>query len=404
VSLFRSVNGNPALGHIRLAGADGILGNANDSPAIGAIGLAFDGTNPNRLDIIPDGFTGCLDNGPNGVFDFTSGSAGSLGDDPPGRLNQHVDCRFRNVFQRNNGSFSIYHGMQSKLEVRNWHGVTSTVAYTYSRTIDDTSEVFNDTSVGQQAQRPNPFDNRPERGQSALSFPHVLAMTLIYDYPFFKSQSGVAGRFLGGWSTNLTYRYNSGAPWTVRQTAKSAGGLTGGSAFSNDAEGICDPTSLFSTSSTTCRPILSNPSAPFGEIGICLDETAADCGLVDWEDFAPTTFDQVHFIINNNRSAIFFGSPFLGTSRNTERGETINTVNLSFYKTTKITERVNVQFQAVVFNVLNHQFLGQPLTSVNFGEGFFNSTDTNFNGDFSVNATENGIGRRRFQFGLKVVF
>ncbi len=392
VHLFRSNNGNPAGGGPAIAPipAGGGLPGFPGLAARGAIGLGFDGTNPNRRDILPDAFTPCLDNGPNGVLDPRSnGILPALGDDPPGRLNGHGNCSLRNVFERNNSGFSIYHGLQTELKIRSWHGVTANLAYTYSRVIDNTSEVFNDVTVGQLAFPANPFDLGPERGQSAISFPHVVGLTLIYDLPFYKSQQGVLGRFLGGWSMNTTYRYTSGAPWTPRQASKSG-------------ESLCDVSNTLSASTTSCRPMVSNINAPLNAVGQCTNGALADCGLVIAGTTTPTTFDAVHWIRVNNAAAIFFGDPFLGVSRNTERGQSINTVNLSFYKTTAITERVKVQFQAVAFNVLNHQFLGQPNTSLLSPS--FTSLAQNFNGDFSSNITENGIARRRFQFGLKVIF
>jgi hypothetical protein len=121
--------------------------------------------------------------------------------------------------------------------------------------------------------------------------------------------------------------------------------------------------------------------------------------------------NSVRYLVNNDLAAAFFGSPFLGVGRNTLRGDTINNMNFSMFKTTKLNERFSLRFQAQVFNLMNRQFRGVPSTNVynavpsvvgapaRFNTTFFNST-----GSGTTNATLDGVGIRRMQFGLKVLF
>jgi hypothetical protein len=102
----------------------------------------------------------------------------------------------------------------------------------------------------------------------------------------------------------------------------------------------------------------------------------------------------------------------LGVGRNTEQGQPISTVNLSVYKNTRVTERVTIQFQADAFNLFNHQWLGTPIENVNdaanvvSGVTQFGSRAFNGNGGdtFAGNIITDGIGRRRLQFGAKIIF
>ena len=129
----------------------------------------------------------------------------------------------------------------------------------------------------------------------------------------------------------------------------------------------------------------------------------------------------MHWIQNENNAAAFFGSPFLGTPRNTLRGDAVSTANLAVFKNFKFGERVSLQFQAQAFNVLNHMFRGVPdpvLDDVTLGGAAgipraFQSTAYNFSGggnnlegggSSTANATFDGIGRRRLLFGLKIIF
>jgi hypothetical protein len=126
----------------------------------------------------------------------------------------------------------------------------------------------------------------------------------------------------------------------------------------------------------------------------------------------PIAMSQAHWIINDVNAAKFFGSPFLGVGRNTERGQPISTVNMAVFKNTKVTERLTIQFQAEAFNLFNHQWLGIPIQNVNNAANTVNGVDQfgslAFNGNggdtLAGNTSTDGIGRRRLQFGAKVIF
>jgi outer membrane receptor protein involved in Fe transport len=350
--------------------------------------------NPALLPLIRAGFAGVI---PPGLSPCTNPSlpgGATLAEDglPAG----YADCNRSNVIEYANTAFSIYHGLQSQLRVQNWHGFTGSASYTYSRTIDNTTEVFSTGTGGNTtAFAQNPFNiGAGERGQSGLSYPNVFGLLWNYELPFAKTQQGLSGHLLGGWEINGTYRYTSGEPWTVIQ--------------SHVPGSLCDPTSWTQSSRDACRPILSNSSAPFDSVGQCTNPAAPDCGLVNFVTGNPIALNAAHWILNDPKAAAFFGSPFLGNGRNTERGQPISTANLGVFKNIKVHERMTVQFQAEAFNVLNHQWLGVPTSPRinNAGPGTFGTFKFNSNGDdeFAGNQTTDGVGRRRLQFGLKLIF
>lgn len=172
---FQQINGNPALQPLIDAG----FGN-----------------------LIPSGLTPCTD------------------PTQPGSTAGYVDCARTNVIEYANTAFSIYHGLQTQLRLQNWHGFTAQASYTYSRTIDNATEVFSTAAGGNtNAFAQNPFDiSEGERAMSGLSYPHILGLLWIYDLPFRKNQQGFLGHVMGGWQINGTYRYTSGEPYTVVQT------------------------------------------------------------------------------------------------------------------------------------------------------------------------------------------
>jgi hypothetical protein len=326
----------------------------------------------------------------------------------PGFQAGNVNCNFSNVIQYANTASSNYDGLQSELRIGGWRGVTATASYTYSKTIDNASEVFSTLAGGNTlAYAQNPFaPGAPERANSGTDFPHIVGVAIVYDLPFYQGQHGVAGHVLGGWQVNTTYRYTSGQPYTTIQH------------YANGS--LCDPAAVFGGQFDACRPILSNASLPIASVGQYCDGTLATCPtaagtpqplgtLVSFTDpclgtgggnnpCAVTPINGAHWIHNDSTAAQVVGTPYAGVGRNTLRGQPISTDNLAVFKNIKINERVTAQFQAQAFDVLNVQFLGVPDPSLDdVATGRFQSTAFNPNGgsSFAGNINTDGIGRRR---------
>jgi outer membrane receptor protein involved in Fe transport len=352
--------------------------------------------NPSLTGLIAQGFSSFI---PSGIT--ACATAGT-----PGDATDRANCNFTNVRLRDNTAYSIYHSMQSRFDVSNWHGLTLGAAWTWSKTIDNVSEIFSTASGGVTiASSQDPFDvSVAERGDSAVSFPHVLTVYYNYDLPFYKSQQGVLGHFLGGWSVNSTYRYTSGQVWNpITHPGFSGNNSSCQNSFQNAFFNLFGLGAI-----SNCRFILGSTSAPLDTVGQCTNSALADCGLVDFYTGAPITLDAVRWIVNDNAASQFLGTPYGGSGRNIVRGDTIQAINLSIFKTTNITEKVKVRFEAQAYNILNRQFRGVPGTLPEFGnadnDGDFGNTFFNDSGGDSANPTFSGIGRRRLVFGLKVIF
>jgi outer membrane receptor protein involved in Fe transport len=337
---------------------------------------------------VPTGLTACT----------TAGAPGSTGTDQFNNPVGFANCNFSRVIQYANTAYSLYHGLQSQFRIQNWHGFTAALSYTFSKTIDNTSEAFSTGGGTVFSLAQSPFDiSKAERGLSNYDFPQVIGLLWVYDLPFKKSQQGLLGRTLGGWQINGTYRYNSGQPWTVEQNA---------------GQGLCDAANFTGGTLDTCRPFPGNPGAPFNSVGQCTNPSASDCGLMSVNSGSAIAMNQAHFIVNDINAEQFFGTPFSPLGRNTERGQAISTINLAVFKNVKISEHLTFQFQAEAFNAFNHQWLGIPIQNVNSASASFLGVDqfgtTKFNpngGDtFAGNNTTDGIARRRLQFGGKLIF
>lgn len=351
--------------------------------------------NPALNALINNGFSSFI---PAGLTPCTLAGFAGAGPAQPTNTRGHVDCLHRNVVQRGNYAWSKYEGLQSALRIQDWHGLGADFAYTYSHTIDNSFEVFSRTGVGGLSFAPNVFNqNQPEKATSTISFPNVFSMNWVYDFPFYKSQKGVVGHLLGGWEYTGTYRYVSGQPYTAAQFKGETGLIS-----------LCDPSNAFSSVTDNCRPIQSNPHAPLTTVGVCTNPAAANCGLMDFVTGAPiASLSSVRWIYNDINAAKFFGNPFLGVGRNTLRGQTVSNANMAFLKNTQVTERLVVQFRMTVFNIFNRQYRGVPdafIDDVGLAVPTFGNNFSNADGAGEVNANQNGVGRRRVQFGLHLVF
>ena len=80
------------------------------------------------------------------------------------------NCGEANVRERANTAFSLYNALQIKVATQEFHGLTGAFNYTFSKTIDNTSEVFGTFEGGNsEAFAPNPFNvDNAERALSGI--------------------------------------------------------------------------------------------------------------------------------------------------------------------------------------------------------------------------------------------
>jgi outer membrane receptor protein involved in Fe transport len=120
------------------------------------------------------------------------------------------------IFARTNNGDSIYHGLQTKAEHRFGRGVLFRAAYTFSKSIDNGSEVFVTSGGSTRAQ--DQFSNRGDRGLSAFDRRHRAAFTWVWDPPGVHGDSGykhALGYAVNGWEVSGTAQFETGAPETI---------------------------------------------------------------------------------------------------------------------------------------------------------------------------------------------
>jgi hypothetical protein len=218
-----------------------------------------------------------------------------------------------------NGS-STYHAFSTQLTRRFAGGFLANAAYTWSHLIDDsTAEVFSTVLSPRRAQD---FQNmRAEKADSILNHPHRLAISGIYDIPFFtKSGNRFVRSVFGGFSFAGTYTYEMGENVTVLSgNDTNLNGDAAGDRSIINPSGVKNTSSLVTalknTAGKTVGYLATNPNAQYIQAGLGARSTAG---------------------------------------RNTLRMPAINNVDFSLSKDFAITEGTKLQFRADFINGFNH--------------------------------------------------
>lgn len=148
----------------------------------------------------------------------TSGTLGNGKPVPAGALNNlFVACGgdvlplrpflgFATVTSLQDSANSIYHALQATAN-RTVGDLTFSAAYTYSHSIDDSSDRFDSAFV-------NSFNPAANRASSSFDQRHSLALSYVYALPLFKG-SGLKHTLLGGWQASGITIAQTGTPFSV---------------------------------------------------------------------------------------------------------------------------------------------------------------------------------------------
>jgi hypothetical protein len=253
---------------------------------------------------------------------------------------------------------SIYHAFQSSLR-HQMGGLQLSVAYTYSHSIDDSSDRFDGGFVDSY----HPF---LDRASSNFDQRHILNISYVYDLPFFKSP-GLRQKVLGGWQFSGITSFQTGTPYSVVSSVDNGGVGNGVASASSRADIIGDPyAGIQQTPLETFGPLYANPNAFSEPRGL----TLGDSGRNRLTNPHTTNFDMAlfkHFAIN---------------------------------------EHTGFEFRAEAFNIFNHtQWVGVAgdagsfTNNVGVSNNTFSSDPTS--GFLRVSAAHNP---RILQLGLKFLF
>jgi hypothetical protein len=231
-------------------------------------------------------------------------------------------------------AYSHYHSLQTTVS-RRWGAGYFQAAYTFSKSTDATSSgntalntAFNDES-----------DLRNSRGLSDFDRTHRLSVSYRYELPFFKDTQGWRRTALAGWAISGITIIQSGAPFSVTDSAAGSAFLGGGlQAFTSGAQ-----------------------LGPGGSISGGLSSgdihQRVATSYLNISNF--TTAPPLDAALGGDGSVTIFGN--LG--RNIYRGPGQQNWDFSLLKNFKITERQSLRFTTDFFNIWNHANFANPAQS-----------------------------------------
>jgi len=260
--------------------------------------------------------------------------------------------QYNHILQLNNDGYSNYNSLQLAYKVREVHGFTGQVNYTWSRAFDTGSANRGGTFL---SDFQNPYNVSKGYAPSDFDTPWNINFTVVYDVPKVHGLPKLIGE---GWSVNSLFRAQDGRPFTVYERG--------------------DP---------------SNQG---------LRETYADY------NGAPLNY---HYHISDPSQDFFNTSAFTtppangtvgNTGRNSVRQPGIAQLDVGIFKNFKFGERYSLKFKWEVFNVLNHAMFAVEtgnIDSSGFGK-YFATPDVGL----GFNPVLGTGAQRNMQFGLSVDF
>ena len=224
---------------------------------------------------------------------------------------------FDSVTMSRNSASSTYHSGQIKIERRFASGLSVLASYTFSKSIDNSSDFGSGDSSEQVLDSSN---LARERAVSSFDVPHRLSAALTYELPFF-TKPGLAKLVLGGWQVNSIITLQSGQPFTPY--------VSNFDPYRN--EGFNRPDVVGDPNANVPAGLAFNPAA--------------------------------------------FRLPAIGTfgnaGRNIIRGDGFHSVDVSLFKNFTITERLKLQFRTEAVNSFNHVNYQGPAVNLNATAGEF---------------------------------
>ena len=230
------------------------------------------------------------------------------------------------VNQFESSASSSYNALQASLRLRNWHGLTSALSYTYSHSIDNASD--GQDYVPNATQPDNSFRPDRERASSNFDMRQHLSWNFNYQLPDSKYMHWLTS----GWAVDGVLAMAAGQPFNVNYLFE--GNFNGSGEFFG-------------------RPdLVGNPFSGTKGPGQFLNLGAFQ---------VPCLVDSLGNCTGNQH----FGN----VGRNAFVGPDYKNFDFSLAKNNKITERLKLQTRIDIFNLFNHPNFANPLWP-NFGVDF----------------------------------
>ncbi|HEY3841324.1 MAG TPA: TonB-dependent receptor, partial [Bryobacteraceae bacterium] len=254
------------------------------------------------------------------VFDINQPTAGAL------QANSGVNVNalrpypgFASIQEEQDVAQSKYKSLQIQWNKRFTKGFSFSFAYTLAKSTDNSTnyrDLVPDTYNTSNLWGPSEFDTR-----------HAVVFSYVYELPFFKDQTKLSGKLLGGWQISGVNQFQTGTPCGI--------------GTNNDYAGVGEVGS-FGCGSEGQFWVMNGTPQIVGQ-------------------FSPVSSSpNQYFSVTNSSGAPIFTTPQAGTFnlqngvRNSIYQPGFQDWNLGLYKKFLINEKNSIEFRAEAFDVNNH--------------------------------------------------
>jgi len=251
--------------------------------------------------------------------------------------------QYTNINNRGDHGFSHYHALNVRFQSNNLGGTGLSLQgnYTWAHALDNLSSTFSESSgasngVGNLGYL-NPLDPALDYGNSDFDIRHRVVISAIWAEPFFKDSRGLLRQVAGGYTLTPMFTARAGVPFSVIDSTNCLNCGDGGNVRYTPTAPITDYSATgitgvlgpndFSVLTLPAANSFADPTTGFSDFGTCTGGVA------------PCTY------------------PAAMTHRNAFRGPGAWNFDMAAGKTFRVTEKVNLEFRAEGFNLLNHHNL-----------------------------------------------
>ena len=246
----------------------------------------------------------------------------------PGALNGST---YRSVsYWQQSDANSTYNSLQVNWRINGWHGITSSLNYTWSHSIDDASD--GEDYVPNAAQPTDSTNLAGNRGNSNFDVRNRLTWNFVYEIPNAKDSRYKALR--NGWGVNGIVTVQSGQPFHMIFTY-------------DDYDG----SGTFFPKPDIVGPIKYNYSDPTHFLD--LTSFAVPCTLDGVGNYATDCVFNSATGVNS----MHFGNE----GRNSLLGPNFRQIDFSIFKKTQLTEKLYMELRLEAYNLFNHPNFASPL-------------------------------------------
>ena len=245
---------------------------------------------------------------------------GTINDgDVPRRLTNNLFY----IYWQESAAKSDYNALQTSFRIDDWYGLTTSVNFTWSHSIDTASD--GEDYVPNAAQPTDSTEPQLNRGNSNFDVRKRLTWNFIYQFP---NRKGSLQRLTNGWGLNGILTVQDGMPFHMILEA-------------DDFDG----SATYFSKPDIVGPIHYNYSDPTHFLD--LTSFAVPCTYSGTDGMADSCEPGTRHFGNEGRNSLL-GPPF-------------RQLDFSLFKNTPITERLKLELRFEVYNLFNHPNFANPL-------------------------------------------